>query len=283
MSSTRTPKPGVRGESRTSYIKWTALKERVSFEMILRRYDWMRYMDEGRRGQLTGPCPIHTDGTPDASSTSFKVTPSGKGFKCWSCGAQGSIIDFVAGKENVSPTQAGHLINEWFPEASSEQEEPVPSDGLSPYQAHVYGQMPVYTTRLVRETTLDVEDFLQCKSPPDVVAFLQRYYRDHDREEFVALLFDTAMQCVGLVSVSIGGRNASIVEPAQVFKAAILGHADSLILAHNHPSGNPEPSRADIGITKQLREAGEMMGIPIRDHLVVTRRSFTSLAERGLI
>jgi DNA repair protein RadC len=68
-----------------------------------------------------------------------------------------------------------------------------------------------------------------------------------------------------------------------VFKAAVLANAASLLLAHNHPSGNPEPSREDVEITKRLVETGRLMGIPVHDHLIVTGDGYTSLAERGLM
>lgn len=87
---------------------------------------------------------------------------------------------------------------------------------------------------------------------------------------------------IGLHVVSVGGLAASIVEPRQVFKAAVLANAAALILAHNHPSGNPEPSKEDIQITKQLKQAAGVMGVAIHDHLIITERSYTSLANRGL-
>ncbi|MEM7691513.1 MAG: CHC2 zinc finger domain-containing protein [Pseudomonadota bacterium] len=132
MSSTRNDSnpgqnPPARGRYRPApYIKWAALKKRVGMGQLLARYDWMRYLSERKSGQLVGPCPIHTDGEPSTTSTSFKVTSSLRGFKCWGCGAKGSIIDFVAGMENVSPTAAGKLIHEWFPEDSGDSSEALP-------------------------------------------------------------------------------------------------------------------------------------------------------------
>ena len=73
------------------------------------------------------------------------------------------------------------------------------------------------------------------------------------------------------------------MEPRAVFEKAILEHAASIICVHNHPSGNPEPSREDIAITKQLVEAGKLMGVPINDHLIIAGRGYTSFADRGLI
>jgi DNA repair protein RadC len=81
----------------------------------------------------------------------------------------------------------------------------------------------------------------------------------------------------------VGGLSSSVVEPRQIFKTAMLANAAAIILAHQHPSGNPEPSQEDIKITRQLTEAGEIMGIPVHDHLIITESDFTSLAERGVI
>jgi DNA repair protein RadC len=81
----------------------------------------------------------------------------------------------------------------------------------------------------------------------------------------------------------VGGLSSSVVEPRQIFKTAILANAAAVILAHQHPSGNPEPSREDIQITRQLVEAGNIMGISVHDHLIITESDFTSLTERGVI
>ncbi len=151
------------------------------------------------------------------------------------------------------------------------------------YQARLFAHLPVYSTRLVRETTVSFSERYHVQCPGDVALILQDYFRDKDREEFVAVLLDTASTIIGLVRVSVGGLSSSIVEPKQVFKAAILGNAAKLLVAHNHPSGNPEPSREDVLVTKQLVEAGKLLGLPVLDHLIVTEGGFVSLSERGLI
>lgn len=158
-----------------------------------------------------------------------------------------------------------------------------PSPGAERYQQRLFACLPVYSTRLVREATVTFPERYRVRSPADTALILQDYFRDKDREELIAVLLDTAHSIIGLVRVSVGGLQASIVEPAQVFKAAILGNAAAVILAHNHPSGNPEPSREDVAVTKKVVSAGELIGIPVLDHLIVTDSSFTSLAERGLI
>lgn len=81
--------------------------------------------------------------------------------------------------------------------------------------------------------------------------------------------------------VSRGSLNASIVHPREVFRPAILGSAASVILVHNHPSGDPEPSEEDLSITRRLAQVGELLGIPVLDHVVVGKRGFVSLRARG--
>ena len=127
------------------------------------------------------------------------------------------------------------------------------------------------------------EDRVQVRSPADVAAAYGPRLRDLPREVFVVLHLNTANVVTAEYTLTTGGLAASIVEPRQVFERAILEHAASVICLHNHPSGNPEPSREDVAVTRQLAEAGRVLGIPLHDHLIIAGRGFTSLAERGLI
>ncbi len=151
------------------------------------------------------------------------------------------------------------------------------------YRDVLFSGVPLYTTRLVREHTFHFQTRDHVRSPADAAAVLQTYFQDRDREEFVVAFLDTANTMIGLHVASVGGLAASIVEPRQVFKAAVLANAAAVLLAHNHPSGNPEPSREDVAVTKQLVEAGRVMGIPVHDHLILTGDGYTSLAERGVM
>ena len=153
----------------------------------------------------------------------------------------------------------------------------------SPYQLQLFSNFPLYTTRLVCEKNFPFCERIQVSSPADVAGVLQEYFRDKDREEFLIVFLNTANVITGLSQISVGGLSASIVEPRQVFKVAILANAAAVILAHNHPSQNPEPSREDIRITRQLVEAGKIMGVPVHDHLILAGDTYTSLAERGLM
>ena len=140
------------------------------------------------------------------------------------------------------------------------------------YRDALFSGVPLYTTRLVRERTFTFPTRDQVRSPADAAAVLAEYFSDRDREEFVVAFLDTASTLTGLHVASVGGLAASIVEPRQVFKAAVLANAAAVLLAHNHPSGNPEPSREDVAVTRQLVEAGKVMGIPVHDHLIRATR-----------
>ncbi len=124
---------------------------------------------------------------------------------------------------------------------------------------------------------------VQVCSPEDIAAVYVPQMRDLTREVFKVVLLNTANVIITDCTVSEGGLASSIVEPRAVFRLAILEHAAAIICLHNHPSGNPEPSREDIRITRQLVEAGKLMGIPIHDHLIVAGNGYTSMAERGLM
>ena len=141
------------------------------------------------------------------------------------------------------------------------------------YKERLFRFVPLYTTRLVREGEVLFDERTKLSAPEEVAAVMMDYFADKDREEFIVMLVDTSGKLTGLVKTSMGGLAASVVEPRQVFKAAILANAASVIVCHNHPSGNPEPSREDIRITRQLVEAGKLMGIPVLDHVLSATRS----------
>lgn len=126
-------------------------------------------------------------------------------------------------------------------------------------------------------------DKLRIHSPEDVVKRFQPLLRDLKHEVFKVLLLDSANHLLRDVKVSEGILNSSLVHPREVFSPAIMEPAASIILLHNHPSGNPEPSPEDILVTKQMVEASKIIGIPVHDHIIITADAFTSFAERGLL
>jgi DNA repair protein RadC len=106
---------------------------------------------------------------------------------------------------------------------------------------------------------------------------------DLRKEVFVALLLDGKNRLIRRVRVSEGSLTSSVVHPREAFLPAVRASAAAVIFAHNHPSGDPTPSREDISITEQLRQAGQILGISVLDHLIIGENSFSSLAEEGLL
>jgi DNA repair protein RadC len=106
-----------------------------------------------------------------------------------------------------------------------------------------------------------------------------------DREFFVALLLDGKNRITGIHTVSQGSLNQSIVHPRETFKAAILANAAAVILAHNHPSGDLTPSSEDLAITRRLKEAGDILGVKVLDHIIVDTDSqrFKSFCNDGIM
>ncbi len=120
-------------------------------------------------------------------------------------------------------------------------------------------------------------------SPTDVVNRYISQMRDLKQEVFITLLLDSANNLLKEVEITRGTLNSSLVHPREVFNAAIIEPAAAIILLHNHPSGNSEPSSEDIQITRQLVEASKIIGIPIHDHIILAGNSFTSFVERGIL
>ena len=124
---------------------------------------------------------------------------------------------------------------------------------------------------------------LTIRSPKDVFENYRSLFDGQVKEIFVVLWLSSANKVIGFETVSIGTLNSSLVHPREIFRGAVVATCASIILAHNHPSGNPEPSQEDIAITKQLVDSGKILGIPVHDHLIFADSTYTSLAERGLI
>lgn len=118
-------------------------------------------------------------------------------------------------------------------------------------------------------------------SPNDVVAFFSAELNESKVEKFIAVLLNTKNEVINWDVISIGSLNASIVHPREVFNRAIKRSAASLIVVHNHPSGHIDPSREDINITKRLFEAGQLIGIPLIDHIIIGRDKYYSFKEEN--
>ncbi|MDY0227124.1 MAG: DNA repair protein RadC [Desulfomicrobium apsheronum] len=121
-----------------------------------------------------------------------------------------------------------------------------------------------------------------CKSPENTFELFRDLGRE-SKEHFVALHLDTKNRIICYDTVSIGSLSASIVHPREVFKSALLSSAAAVIFLHNHPSGETNPSREDFEITKRLKEAGDLLGIRVLDHLIIGEQGFYSFANDGSI
>ncbi|GAB2672948.1 DNA repair protein RadC [Paenibacillus thermoaerophilus] len=119
------------------------------------------------------------------------------------------------------------------------------------------------------------------RAPRDVAELLMEELRFLRQEHFVVLYLNTKNRLIGKETLSVGSLNATVVHPREVFRSAILRSAASIICAHNHPSGDPEPSREDVLLTRRLAEAGELIGIRLLDHVVIGDHRFSSLKEQG--
>ncbi len=119
--------------------------------------------------------------------------------------------------------------------------------------------------------------------PEDVVRFAMPHFRYEQKEHFAVLLLNTKNHILAMQDISIGSLTASIVHPREVFQAAVRYAAASMILLHNHPSGDPSPSREDISVTQRLVKAGKIMDIPVLDHIILGDQNFVSMKEKGLL
>lgn len=125
------------------------------------------------------------------------------------------------------------------------------------------------------------EERPQITGPGDAAEIFERQLNDRSREHFVAILLDTKHRLIKLEEISVGSLNGSVVHPRECFKPAVQASAAAVIFAHNHPSGDVQPSKEDKEITSRLHDAGEIMGIKMLDHLILGDGAFYSMKEEG--
>jgi DNA repair protein RadC len=133
-----------------------------------------------------------------------------------------------------------------------------------------------------RAATLEPARRPVIRSPQDAADVARRRLETADQESFCVLLLNARHELIGFVEASKGGLNAAAVDARDAFREAVRRGAHAVILAHNHPSGNPEPSPEDARLTAGLREGGAVLGIRVLDHVIVGDGRFVSLRERGL-
>jgi len=134
-----------------------------------------------------------------------------------------------------------------------------------------------------RVSRLQLEERYTIRSPEDGANYVMEDMRFLSQEHFVCLYLNTKNQVLHRQTVFVGSLNASIVHPREVFREAFRRSAASLICFHNHPSGDPTPSREDIEVTKRLAECGKMLGIDMLDHIIIGDQKFISLKEKGYV
>jgi len=120
-------------------------------------------------------------------------------------------------------------------------------------------------------------------SSREVFAHFHERLRDRKKEVFFTLLLDSKNRVLREIQVSEGSLNASIVHPREVFQPVIRESAAAVLFVHNHPSGDPAPSREDLELTSRLRDAGALMGVRVLDHIIIGSGRYVSLADRGLL
>jgi len=131
--------------------------------------------------------------------------------------------------------------------------------------------LTVYKLELVKEKSGKYDLSKRISSPDDAVAIAESVLKLScaTEEHLILLTLSTKNDVTGVFTVAQGSLNASIVHPREIFKRAIVNNANKIIILHNHPSGDPTPSQEDLSITKKVREGGELLSIPLLDHIIV--------------
>ena len=165
-----------------------------------------------------------------------------------------------------------------FTELSLQTVGSIPSAGkLVPSTRYI----PVYHIELVRDRSIKIEPRSAIHNSDNVVAILRDEVLNADREKLVCLMLNTKNVVIGMDVVSLGTLTMSVAHPREIFKSAILKNAASIILGHNHPSGDPTPSREDIQMTERITRAGEILGIKLLDHVIIGENGTYSFRNTG--
>lgn len=146
-------------------------------------------------------------------------------------------------------------------------------------------QEKIYALKEILERLLkaDKNERIIINKPNDIAKILIPRYRYATQENFIIVLLNTKNEIISINDISTGSLNSSIAEPREVFREGLKYPTSSVILAHNHPSGNPNPSVEDIKITKKLVNAGKILGIDVLDHIIIGDNEFRSLKQDRII
>ena len=128
--------------------------------------------------------------------------------------------------------------------------------------------IPRYRVELVRESGVTYEDMPVCRNTQSAADLMADYFSLLDREHMAVMMLDEKKRVIGISTVAVGALNRCYATPSEIFKVAVVANATSIILGHNHPSGDCEPSEDDVNYTRCVFGAGALLGIPLLDHLI---------------
>ena len=153
-------------------------------------------------------------------------------------------------------------------------------DGIGKVKAVQLKCIAEMAVRMARCSTFSS---LDCSRPSDIADHYMEQLRHEDRERVILLCLNNRLRLIEEVLLSIGTVNSASLSPRDVFIHALKSGATGIVLIHNHPGGNPTPSRADVAITNKIRESGSMLDIMLRDHIIIGDKSYYSFQEKGLL
>lgn len=159
------------------------------------------------------------------------------------------------------------------------EEELLSIEGIGPVKA----KQIVSALRFAKELRILKQEKYSVSSPEDAYQYMKGEMELHTKEHFIVMGLNTKNHIIFTEVISVGTINSAIVHPREVFRPLIKRNAASTILLHSHPSGNPEPSREDLEVTKRLKEVGVIVGIELLDHLVIGHGCYVSLKDKGLM
>lgn len=137
--------------------------------------------------------------------------------------------------------------------------------------------------RLMNEENLNVDKNTVIKSPSDIFPLLKEKINNFNKEHFIVTSLDSRNKIISIDIISIGTLNSSLIHPRETFEIAIKNHAAGIIICHNHPSGELKPSEDDLIVTNNLIRSGQLLGIEIADHLIISKKNYFSFKEKKII
>lgn len=143
-------------------------------------------------------------------------------------------------------------------------------------------KIDVVSLKMIKEKSLEY-NFIPVKRPVNVVKLVKELIGEVDREYVVVLNLNAKLEPNSVQICGTGSLSEAVIHPREIFKSAILSNSSSILMVHSHPSGCVEPSKEDVLITKRIRSAGELLGIPLLDHIIIGDNNYFSFSENGAL